>query len=407
MAEEATVAPGRVLGDRYELKRLIAAGGMATVWLAEDEKLERPVAVKVLSETLTADPAYRARFEREAQVAAGMLHPNLVKVYDYAAGGPRPYLVMEYVDGPTLAALVSEDPAVLEPRRLAAELLGALDHIHSAGVVHRDVKPSNVLIDRDGCAKLTDFGIARPSDATQLTQTGHVIGTLSYMAPEVKEGQEATRRSDLYSLGAVLEEVVRVAPDPAVAALAGELAAKSPEQRPPNAAAALAALPTADTAVAPDAPTATTLAQPAPAPLPLAAEDSPTVTRERTRRRAMAFAAALAAAARLLVAVLSSGGDSGPGSGRGHATGRKGAGKQQQAQKDSQRGQTTAAPVSPAPAPPSEPAPPAEGPKPPKPEPPKPKPEPPKPPKDGEKGKGPHGEGPPGQAKKEGGDKGD
>src|SRR6476659_301672 len=246
MAEEATVAPGRVLGERYELKHLIAAGGMATVWLAEDEKLERQVAVKVLSDTLTADPAYRARFEREAQVAAGMLHPNLVKVYDYAAGAPRPYLVMEYVEGPTLASLISEDPAALEPRRLAAELLGALDHIHAAGVVHRDVKPSNVLIDGDGGSKLTDFGIARPSDATQLTQTGHVIGTLNYMAPEVKAGREADTRSDLFSLGAVLREVVRAAPDPDVAALAGELASESPERRPPGAAAALAALPTAE-----------------------------------------------------------------------------------------------------------------------------------------------------------------
>ena len=404
MAEEATVAPGRVLGDRYELKRLIAAGGMATVWLADDEKLERPVAVKVLSETLTADPAYRARFEREAQVAAGMLHPNLVKVYDYAAGGPRPYLVMEYVDGPTLAALVSEDPGALEPRRLAAELLGALDHIHSAGVVHRDVKPSNVLIDGDGGSKLTDFGIARPSDATQLTQTGHVIGTLSYMAPEVKEGGEADTRSDLYSLGAVLGEVVRAAPDPAVAVLAGELAAKRPERRPPSAAAALAMLPTADTAVAAQEATATTIAQPLPAPAPAAAPAS-AATRERTRRRAMAVAAVLAIAALLLAAVLSSGGDSGGGKRQARAAAHRGAGKGQQAAKPSQPDQTTATPA-PAPAPAPAKAAPSKPEPPPKPKP-TPKPEPPKPPKDAEKGKGPHGKGPPGQLKKQGGGEGD
>ena len=405
MAEEATVAPGRVLGGRYQLDRLIAAGGMATVWLADDEKLERPVAVKVLSETLTADPAYRARFEREARVAAGMLHPNLVKVYDYAADGPRPYLVMEYVNGPTLAALISEDPALLEPRRLAAELLGALDHIHGAGVVHRDVKPSNVLIDADGSSKLTDFGIARPSDATQLTQTGHVIGTLSYMAPEVKEGGEADQRADLYSLGAVLGEVVRVAPDTEVAALADELAAERPEQRPPSAAAALAALPTADTAMAADPPTATTVAQTVPAPAPSAAAPASAATRDRARRRALAVAAGLAVAALLLLAVLTSGGDSGKAVRPARAADRQG-GTQKQATPAPRPDRTTSAP---APAPPPAPAPVTSQAKAPKPEK-TPKPEPPKPGKAGKgggHGQGPHGEGPPGQLKKEGGDGGD
>jgi serine/threonine-protein kinase len=206
MAEEATLAPGRVLGGRYRLERLIGAGGMATVWLAQDTKLERPVAVKALSETLVADRSYRARFEREAQVAAGLLHPNLVKVYDYSAGGPRPYLVMEYVEGPNLSALLAEDSKAVDQRLLAEGLLGALAHIHEAGVIHRDVKPSNVLIGGEGSPKLTDFGIARPSDATQITQTGHVIGTLSYMAPEVREGAPADERSDLFSLGVLLAE---------------------------------------------------------------------------------------------------------------------------------------------------------------------------------------------------------
>jgi serine/threonine protein kinase len=263
MAEATPLAPGAVLGGRYRLLELIGSGGMATVWLAEDRTLDRRVAIKALSETLLVDPAYVARFEREARIAAGLLHPNLVKVFDYGSGEERPYLVMEHVEGPTLAALIAGEGAHRDPDRLAAELLGALERIHSAGVVHRDVKPSNVLTDRRGSAKLTDFGIARPADATQLTQTGHVIGTLAYMAPEVKEGGVADQRSDLYSAGVVLREAAKGELSPPLAALIERLTAAPPAERPASAAAALELL---------DGPTAATEPLEPTAPLPAGAE---------------------------------------------------------------------------------------------------------------------------------------
>src|SRR5262245_6942708 len=155
---------------------------MAAVWLATDERLGRQVAVKVLSDVLAGDREYGQRFSREARLAARLQHPNLVQVYDFDAT-ERPYLVMEYIEGGTLAERTAEHTAP-EPEQLARELLSALRHIHANGVLHRDVKPHNVLIDANGHARLTDFGIAQPSDATALTETGHVIGTESYMAPE-------------------------------------------------------------------------------------------------------------------------------------------------------------------------------------------------------------------------------
>jgi eukaryotic-like serine/threonine-protein kinase len=312
MAEEATLAPGRVLGGRYRLERLIGAGGMATVWRAEDTKLERPVAVKALSETLVADPAYRARFEREARVAAGLLHPNLVKVYDYSADGPRPYLVMEYVEGPTLSALLADDPEAVHPRLLAEGLLRALAHIHQAGVIHRDVKPSNVLVGAGGSPKLTDFGIARPSDATQITQTGHVIGTLRYMAPEVREGAAADERSDLFSLGVLLRESGRGGGDPEIDALGAELSAPDRGDRPSSAEGALAGI-AATEALTGAAPAAAATPPTAPtAPRPVA----PAGGRERARRRVLAVAATVAALAILLLVALSVGNGGGDGGGR-------------------------------------------------------------------------------------------
>jgi eukaryotic-like serine/threonine-protein kinase len=199
----AGTEPGAALGGRYRLERRIASGGMATVWLARDEELDRDVAVKVLSDVLGEDPSYVARFRREARVAAGVSHPNLVRMFDYAGEAERPYIVMEYVGGGTLADRIRAGATdEVDPERLARQLLGALEAIHAAGVVHRDAKPSNVLLDAAGDAHLTDFGIAQPADATPLTGTGQVIGTLKYMAPEVLAGKPATERSDLYALGA-------------------------------------------------------------------------------------------------------------------------------------------------------------------------------------------------------------
>jgi eukaryotic-like serine/threonine-protein kinase len=156
-------APGAMIGERYRLERRIAAGGMATVWLAHDDELGRDVAVKVLSDVLAEDPAYVARFQREARVAARVSHPNLVEMFDYSGEAERPYIVMEHVGGGTLADRIrSGDADAIDPEQLAGQLLGALAAIHEAGVVHRDVKPSNVLLDVNGEAHLTDFGIAQP-----------------------------------------------------------------------------------------------------------------------------------------------------------------------------------------------------------------------------------------------------
>ena len=214
---------------------------MAVVWLATDERLGRQVAVKVLSDTLATDEQYLARFRREARIAASLQHPNLVAVYDYDAG-ERPYLVMEYVEGGDLAERLEAGDAPRSARSSPRELLSALRHIHAAGVLHRDIKPQNVLIDADGHARLTDFGIAQPADATSLTRTGHVIGTESYIAPEVKDGEPASERSDLYALGVVLADAAREGAGAALWELIDRLRDPDPERRPRSAAAALAAL---------------------------------------------------------------------------------------------------------------------------------------------------------------------
>jgi tetratricopeptide (TPR) repeat protein len=239
------------------LERQLGRGGMAAVWLARDERLERPVAVKVLSDTLVADRGYLARFEREARVAAGLSHPNLVSVFDYGAEGERPFLVMEYVGGGDLGERLAVG-RVPDPDRLARELLGALRYIHAAGVLHRDVKPQNVLLDRDEHARLTDFGIAQPRDATSLTQTGMVLGTARYLAPEVLEGAPPSERSDLYSLGVVLAEVNDARPSSsALDELIESLRARERSARPESAALALSELERpAGLAPEPTAPTA-------------------------------------------------------------------------------------------------------------------------------------------------------
>src|SRR5215218_5779697 len=149
--------PESMLGERYRLERRIATGGMATVWLARDEELDRDVAVKILSDVLAEDPAYVTRFQREARVAARVSHPNLVRMFDYSGTAERPYIVMEHIGGGTLADRIRTAAEDVDPERLARQLLGALEAIHAAGVVHRDVKPSNVLLDTAGDAHLTDF----------------------------------------------------------------------------------------------------------------------------------------------------------------------------------------------------------------------------------------------------------
>jgi len=271
---------GMILGDRYRLERVLGAGGMASVWLARDERLNRLVALKLLSDTLIADPAYLSRFRREARLAAALSHPNLVKVYDFGGEGERPYLAMEYIEGETLAHHISAGSATVEfdSASLTQGLLGALEHIHGAGIIHRDIKPANVMVTRQGAVKVTDFGIAQPEDATRLTSTGLVVGTRSYMAPEVLRGEPATARSDLYSCGVVLKEASGEHLPPYLDRLTASLADDDPAQRPESASEAMAGLamagadPTAPTERLPsgaamDAPTATVNTQARPLPM--------------------------------------------------------------------------------------------------------------------------------------------
>jgi serine/threonine protein kinase len=288
LADRPLLVRNRRLGNgRYVLERSLGYGGMAAVWLAHDVILERPVAVKVLSDTLADDEAFLTRFTREAQVAAGLSHPNLVNVYDFDADEERPFLVMEYVSGGDLAARLKTGDAVPDVERLAAELLDALRHIHDAGVLHRDVKPQNVLIGADGRAQLTDFGIAQPRDATSLTQTGNVLGTERYLAPEVMRGGQPSEGSDLYSLGVVLAEAAREGVSFGVWELIDALRADDPSERPVSALAALAELervaPSAKTAGEPTQAYEPTPAVAAPPPPPASATPAGPETPEADR----------------------------------------------------------------------------------------------------------------------------
>jgi serine/threonine protein kinase len=241
--EIGPLAAGASLRDgRYRLERLLGAGGMATVWLAQDESLARPVAVKVMADTLAADPDWVRRFEREARAAASLSHPNVVPVFDYATERGRPFLVMQYIAGGTLQTRQSDGAVGLDVEILARDLLDAIAHIHAAGLVHRDIKPANVLLGEDGRPRITDFGIAQPRDGTSLTRTGNVLGTAAYLAPEVLAGGPATPRSDLFSCGTLLAHAASAHEPARVTELIGALTAHDPERRPPSARAALAML---------------------------------------------------------------------------------------------------------------------------------------------------------------------
>ena len=203
--------PGIVLGGRYRLVQRIASGGMGTVWAAEDETLQRPMAVKVLNEGLANEPRFAERFRREARHAAGLSHPNIAGVFDYGEDDGRPYIVMELVDGEDLAERLARvkqlDPH--EAASIGAQVAGALAHAHAAGIVHRDIKPANVMLTQEGEVKVTDFGIAAPlQGSTGLTVTGSVMGTSRYISPEQAAGDRATPASDVYSLGVVLYEAL-------------------------------------------------------------------------------------------------------------------------------------------------------------------------------------------------------
>jgi len=195
---------------RYELGKVVGSGGMALVYRARDRKHGRPVAVKLLADNLSADPELRQRFRREAELAERLSHPNVVAVLDAGEADGRAYIVLEYVDGPNLAEELRR-AGRLEPERVAelgAQAAAALAHAHEQGLVHRDVKPQNLLLAADGTLKVSDFGIARMVDGTQLTQTGTVLGTAAYLAPEQAAGEETTGATDVYALGMVLFELL-------------------------------------------------------------------------------------------------------------------------------------------------------------------------------------------------------
>ncbi len=305
---------------RYRLSERLASGGMGAVWRGEDIELGRPVAVKLLHEGLLDDPSSRERFRREARAAAALAHPNIAAVYDFGEDGARPFLVMELVEGETLAARLARegplDPA--EVTRIGAAVAEALAAAHEAGVVHRDVKPGNVMLATSGQVKVLDFGIAATPDATTLTASGSVLGTAPYLAPERVRGDRATPASDLYALGVMLYEMLageapfaretpaatalahlhdeppplrarRPDTPPALAALVAALLEKDPAARPASGAVVAASL----GAAPPTRPIA--VPEPATAPIPLGPGRAPSGRRSRLPLVALALLLALVA----------------------------------------------------------------------------------------------------------------
>jgi beta-lactam-binding protein with PASTA domain/tRNA A-37 threonylcarbamoyl transferase component Bud32 len=206
----------RLLGERYELEGVVGRGGMAEVYRARDIRLDRIVAIKTLRADLARDQTFQARFRREAQSAASLNNPSIVAVYDtgedLSTGVPVPYIVMEYVDGRTVRDLLIEGHRLLPERSLEiiSGVLRALEYSHQAGIVHRDIKPGNVMVTRNGDIKVMDFGIARAMSDAQatMTQTAQVIGTAQYLSPEQARGERVDSRSDLYSTGCLMYELL-------------------------------------------------------------------------------------------------------------------------------------------------------------------------------------------------------
>ncbi|MGH2787205.1 MAG: Stk1 family PASTA domain-containing Ser/Thr kinase [Actinomycetota bacterium] len=198
------------LQGRYRLEERLAAGGMGTVYAATDERLNRTVAVKVLRDQLADDPRFVERFRREARAVAALSHPNIAGIFDYGEDGGKHFIVMEYIDGHDLARVLRDEAPMAPERaaRIGAQICAALGHAHDMEIVHRDVKPANVIVDDADRVKVTDFGIARAVGDSTLTATGSVLGTAQYLSPEQASGTGAGPLSDIYSAGIVLYEML-------------------------------------------------------------------------------------------------------------------------------------------------------------------------------------------------------
>ncbi len=207
--EAAISAPGTALG-RFRIDGTLGRGGMAVVHLAQDTELGRPVALKLMADHCADDAAFRARFAREAQAAARLSHPNIVQVFDIGEEAGLPFIVMEYVEGETLGDTLARERRVAPERavEIARECCAGLACAHAAGLVHRDIKPQNLLVTTDGTIKIADFGVAHALDQTRLTLTGSIVGTARYLAPEQTAGGPITPAADVYALGVVLYELL-------------------------------------------------------------------------------------------------------------------------------------------------------------------------------------------------------
>jgi beta-lactam-binding protein with PASTA domain/predicted Ser/Thr protein kinase len=198
---------GQQIGDRYRLVQRVGSGGMADVWSADDSMLGRRVALKFLHERFGADEQFVERFRREAQAAAGLQHPNVVSVYDRGEHEGRYWIAMEYVHGASLKDLIERGLSPAEAVEIVRQVLNGVRFAHERGIVHRDLKPHNVLVDAEGRARVTDFGIAR-AGASEITQTGSVLGTAQYLSPEQAQGLDTTASADIYSVGVILYEAL-------------------------------------------------------------------------------------------------------------------------------------------------------------------------------------------------------
>ena len=204
------LSKGQKINERYEIVKSIGEGGMANVYLAEDKILERKVAVKVLRGDLSADDKFIRRFEREAQSVSNLSHKNIVEVYDVGVEDNEHYIVMEYIEGKTLKQLLKkrESLTLTEVIDIMTQLTDGIAHAHESYIIHRDIKPQNIMIEDNGLIKITDFGIAMALNATQLTQTNSVMGSVHYLPPEQASGKGATIKSDIYSLGILMYELL-------------------------------------------------------------------------------------------------------------------------------------------------------------------------------------------------------